>query len=226
MNMYLYLVGGGKGGVGKSIVSMSLIDFLIQQREKVLLVETDTSNPDVMKCYQNEVISVALNLDHVDGWMDLINQCENYKNHIVVINSAARNDHAVQTYGDLLQHALPLLKRKLITLWVINRQRDCVELLRNFLEQIPESKTNVIMNSYFGNKEKFETYNNSQTKKYIEQLGGKSLIFPELADRVADDLYIKRMTIEKAAEDLPIGNRIELLRWRAEIKKMFEEVIE
>lgn len=226
MNMYLYLVGGGKGGVGKSIVSMSLIDFLIQQREKVLLVETDTSNPDVMKCYQNEVISVALNLDHVDGWMDLINQCENYKNHIVVINSAARNDHAVQTYGDLLQHALPLLKRKLITLWVINRQRDCVELLRNFLEQIPESKTNVLMNSYFGNKEKFETYNNSQTKKYIEQLGGKSLIFPELADRVADDLYIKRMTIEKAAEDLPIGNRIELLRWRAEIKKMFEEVIE
>lgn len=222
----IYLVGGGKGGVGKSIVSMSLIDFLIQQREKVLLVETDTSNPDVMKCYQNEVISVALNLDHVDGWMDLITQCDNHKNHVVVINSAARNDHAVQTYGDRLQQALPLLKRKLITLWVINRQRDCVELLRNFLEQIPESKTNVLMNSYFGNKEKFETYNNSQTKKYIEKLGGKSLVFPEVADRVADDLYIKRMTIEKAAEDIPIGNRIELLRWRAEIKKMFEEVIE
>ena len=222
----IYLVGGGKGGVGKSIVSMSLIDFLIQQREKVLLVETDTSNPDVMKCYQNEVISVALNLDHVDGWMDLITQCDHHKNHVVVINSAARNDHAVQTYGDRLQQALPLLKRKLITFWVINRQRDCVELLRNFLEQIPESKTHVIMNAYFGNREKFETYNNSQTKKYIEQLGGKSLVFPEVADRVADDLYIKRMTIEKAAEDLPIGNRIELLRWRAEIKKMFEEVIE
>lgn len=222
----IYLVGGGKGGVGKSIVSMSLIDFLIQQREKVLLVETDTSNPDVMKCYQNEVISVALNLDHVDGWMDLITQCDHHKNHVVVINSAARNDHAVQTYGDRLQQALPLLKRKLITFWVINRQRDCVELLRNFLEQIPESKTHVIMNAYFGNREKFETYNNSQTKKYIEQLGGKSLVFPEVADRVSDDLYIKRMTIEKAAEDLPIGNRIELLRWRAEIKKMFEEVIE
>ncbi|WP_278368131.1 protein mobD [Acetobacter orientalis] len=222
----IYLVGGGKGGGGKSIVSMSLIDFLIQQREKVLLVETDTSNPDVMKCYQNEVISVALNLDHVDGWMDLITQCDNHRNHVVVINSAARNDHAVQTYGDRLQQALPLLKRKLITLWVINRQRDCVELLRNFLEHIPESKTHVIMNAYFGNREKFETYNNSQTKKYIEQLGGKSLVFPEVADRVADDLYIKRMTIEKASEDLPIGNRIELLRWRAEIKKMFEEVIE
>ncbi|WP_238332698.1 hypothetical protein [Acetobacter sp. DmW_136] len=82
------------------------------------------------------------------------------------------------------------------------------------------------MNSYFGDKEKFETYNNSQTKKYIEQLGGKSLVFPELADRVADDLYINRMTIEKASEDLPIGNRIELLRWRSAAKKMFEEVIE
>ena len=222
----IYLVGGGKGVVGKSMVSMSLIDFLMSEGKDVLLVETDTSNPDVMKCYQSEIAAVALNLDHVDGWMDLSTQCDRHKNHVVVINSAARNDYAVQTYGDRLQHALPLLKRKLITLWVINRQRDCVELLRNFLEQIPESKTNVLMNSYFGYKEKFETYNNSQTKKYIEQLGGKSLIFPELADRVADDLYINRMTIEKAAEDLPIGNRIELLRWRAEVKKMFEEVIE
>lgn len=222
----IYLVGGGKGGVGKSMVSMSLIDFLMSEGKDVLLVETDTSNPDVMKCYQSEIAAVALNLDHVDGWMDLITQCDCHKNHAVVINSAARNDHAVQTYGDLLQHAIPLLKRKLITLWVINRQRDCVELLRNYLEQIPESKTNVLMNSYFGDKEKFETYNKSQTKKYIEQLGGKSLIFPELADRVADDLYINRMTIEKASEDLPIGNRIELLRWRSAAKKMFEEVIE
>ncbi|KFL90009.1 MobD [Acetobacter malorum] len=129
-------------------------------------------------------------------------------------------------YGDRLQQALPLLKRKLITFWVINRQRDCIELLRNFLDQIPESKTNIVMNTYFGNQEKFVTYNNSQTKKYIEQLGGKSLVFPEVADRVADDFYIKRMTIEKAAEDFPIGNRIELLRWRGEVKKMFEEVIE
>ncbi|KXV71288.1 protein mobD [Acetobacter cerevisiae] len=222
----IYLVGGGKGGVGKSMVSMSLIDFLMSEGKDVLLVETDTSNPDVMKCYQSEIAAVALNLDHVDGWMDLITQCDNHRNHVVVINSAARNDHAVQMYGDRLQQALPLLTRKLITFWVINRQRDCIELLRNFLDQIPESKTNVLMNAYFGNREKFETYNNSQTKKYIEQLGGKSLIFPELADRVADDLYINRMTIEKAAEDLPIGNRIELLRWRAEVKKMFEEVIE
>lgn len=222
----IYLVGGGKGGVGKSMVSMSLIDFLMSEGKDVLLVETDTSNPDVMKCYQSEIAAVALNLDHVDGWMDLITQCDNHRNHVVVINSASRNDHAVQMYGDRLQQALPLLTRKLITFWVINRQRDCIELLRNFLDQIPESKTNVLMNAYFGNREKFETYNNSQTKKYIEQLGGKSLIFPELADRVADDLYINRMTIEKAAEDLPIGNRIELLRWRAEVKKMFEEVIE
>lgn len=222
----IYLVGGGKGGVGKSMASMSLIDFLMSEGKDVLLVETDTSNPDVMKCYQSEIAAVALNLDHVDGWMDLITQCDSHRNHVVVINSAARNDHAVQMYGDRLQHALPLLRRKLITFWVINRQRDCIELLRNFLEQLPESKTNVLMNAYFGNREKFETYNNSQTKKYIEQLGGQSVVFPELADRVADDLYINRMTIEKAAEDLPIGNRIELLRWRAEVKKMFEEVIE
>ena len=41
----IYLVSGRKGGVGKSIVSMALVDYLQMLGVDVLLIETDNSNP-------------------------------------------------------------------------------------------------------------------------------------------------------------------------------------
>ncbi|MBQ5158889.1 protein mobD, partial [Citrobacter freundii] len=43
----IYLIGGSKGGVGKSLVTMATVDYLQERGESVLLIESDTSNPDV-----------------------------------------------------------------------------------------------------------------------------------------------------------------------------------
>ena len=72
----------------------------------------------------------------------------------------------------------------------------------------------------------FELYNASRTKEMIEAHGGKSVTFPELADRVADDLYTRRLSIAAAGQKLPIGNRMELKRWQGEVKKVLEEIVE
>ena len=68
-------------------------------------------------------------------------------------------------------------------------------------------------------------YNGSAVKKRIDAAGGKSLDFPDLADRVSDALVGKRLTIEAAVRELPIGDRAELLRWRAAAAKVLGEVL-
>ena len=50
-------------------------------------------------------------------------------------------------------------------------------------------------------------------------------MLPDLADRVSDDLYSKRLSIGKALKELPIGNRAELTRWRRDVNKVMGEVI-
>ena len=45
----LFTVGGCKGGVGKSMVSIALLDYLLRRDTPVLLIDTDTSNPDVWR---------------------------------------------------------------------------------------------------------------------------------------------------------------------------------
>ncbi len=225
MEKQIYLIGGSKGGVGKSLVTMALVDHLLEQGESVLLVESDTSNPDVWKAYKDAVDAHLLNLDEADGWIELVNLCDNAPKSVAVVNTAARNNRGVSAYGQTLNSTLAELKRKLVTLWVINRQRDSLELLKEYMAAIPNAEVHVVRNGYFGEEKKFELYNGSNVRKTVEDQGGKSVTFPDLADRVSDDIYSKRLSIARASKELPLGNRAELSRWKGAVAKVLSEII-
>ncbi|KNH09810.1 MOBD protein [Candidatus Burkholderia brachyanthoides] len=220
----IYFVGGSKGGVGKTAVSIGMIDTLQERSEKIVVIVSDTSNPDVYKMYKDEVKTELINLDEADGWIDLVNLCHDQSDAVVVVNTAARNNKGVGTYSATLSNTLAELNRKLVTLWVINRQRDSFELLKEYMEALSNTTVHVVRNTHYGEERKFELYNTSKMKKAVEDAGGKSLNFPDLADRVADDIYSKRLSVAKGLQDLPIGNRAELTRWRTEVRKVLGEV--
>lgn len=221
----IYLIGGSKGGVGKSLVTMAAVDLLQQRGETVLLIESDTSNPDVWKTCKDSVRAELVDLDGADGWIQLVNLCAAAPDSPVVINTAARNNKGVSAYGETLNGTLAELGRRLVTLWVINRQRDSLELLRDYMNAIPDAHVHVVRNAYFGDEPKFELYNTSKLRTSVEERGGRSVTFPDLADRVADDLYSQRMSIVVALKELPIGNRAELARWRNAVRKVLEALL-
>jgi MinD-like ATPase involved in chromosome partitioning or flagellar assembly len=221
----IYWVGGSKGGVGKSMMTMATVDYLLQRGDRALLVECDTSNPDVWNAYQNELDCELFELDDVDGWIELVNLCGSRSNATVVVNTAARNNRAVKAFGPTLDASLDELGARLIVLWMINRQRDSLELLKEFMEAMPKAQVHVVRNGYFGDERKFEVYASSKVREAVEGRGGKAVTLPELADRVADDLYGKRLSIGVAAKTLPIGNRAELSRWRSVTRQVLAQVI-
>ena len=130
----------------------------------------------------------------------------------------------MEKYGATLKETLGDLQRNLTAFWIINRQRDSVELLRSFLDVFPDSPAHVCRNLFFGDAEKFERYNESKTRKAIEEKGF-TLDFPAVADRVADKLYSGRMSIQKALAEMHLGDRAELRRWRARYTEMFDKVL-
>jgi NUBPL iron-transfer P-loop NTPase len=221
----IIMVCGGKGGVGKSMVTMATLDRLADGGSKVTLVETDTSNPDVHKCYGSEVPAHLVDLEAANGWVELLNLCDAEREATVVVNTRAANNEGVRAYGETLRGALSDLERSLATFWVINAQRDSVELLKAFLETMPEGELHVVRNMYFGREEEFEAYNGSKTRGRVEERGGRSLTFPVLASRVANDLYNKRLSIGRAFRDLPIGQRAELRRWKNLVSQSLGQVV-
>jgi MinD-like ATPase involved in chromosome partitioning or flagellar assembly len=225
MSKAIFLVGGGKGGVGKSLMSMALLDFLQAGGREPFLVETDTSVPDVFKAYQEEVAGELVNLDEREGWIELVNLVESRADSTVVINTGARNQTGVNNFGRTLSKALGELERKLVVLWMIDRKRESLELLWDFMAAIPEAEVHVVRNLYLGSERKFELYNVSKIKAAIAEKGSKSLNLPELADRVTDAMNKGRMTIEKATGELSLGDRMELERWREECAAMLSQVV-
>ena len=224
MSKAIFLVGGGKGGVGKSLMSMALLDFLQAGGAEPFLVETDTSVPDVFKTYQEETAGELVNLDEREGWIELVNLVESRAASTIVINTGARNQTGVSNFGRTLSKALGELGRKLVVLWMIDRKRESLELLSDFMAAIPEAEVHVVRNLYLGTEKKFELYNGSKMKAGIEGRGSKSVNLPELADRVTDAMNKGRMTIAKATGELSLGDRMELERWREECADMLSEV--
>ena len=224
MSNTIFLVGGGKGGVGKSLMSMALLDFLHTMGRRPFLVETDTSVPDVFKSYGEAVGGEPVNLDEREGWIDLVNLVESRRESTFVINTGARNQTGISNFGRTLSKALPELDRALVVFWMIDRKRESLELLADFREAIPEAEIHVVRNMYLGAEKKFELYNGSNMKAEIESRGGRSLNLPELADRVTDAMNKSRLTIERALGELSLGDRMELERWRDDCKAMLSEV--
>ena len=224
----IFLCAGNKGGTGKSMVATALIDAFLQRGIEPFVIETDDANPDVFKAHAETVQCAAMSLDEADGWIELINSLDKARGVPVVVNTAARNSAGVARYGQTLKSTLGALDRTLVTLWVINRQRDSLELLADYLDVMPVSadhQVHVVRNLYCGGSEKFQLYSGSELKKRIEGSGGKTLDFPDLADRVADELATKRLTIQAAMGEMPLGHRAELIRWRDEAFKALSRVM-
>ena len=224
----IFMICGDKGGVGKSFVALALLDRCLNRERSVLLVETDTSNPDVWRCYAREagVEAELVALDEAEGWIALVNLCDRHRDRVAIVNTAARNNAGVSAHGETLNGALGELGRPLVALWVINRQRDSLELLKRFLSAMPAATVHVLRNLYWGDEAKFERYNGSELRKTVEERGGRSLNFPDLADRVADDLFGQRLSVARALRDLPLGHRAELRRWQNACARGLDALLE
>ncbi|MGF6841134.1 hypothetical protein QF001_005001 [Paraburkholderia youngii] len=85
-NPAIYMVGGSKGGVGKSFVTLALVEYLRRTDVHTVLVETDTSNPDVMKAVHDEIECASCDLE----WIFPISRIASRTNCVVSAPRSAR----------------------------------------------------------------------------------------------------------------------------------------
>ena len=191
----IFMVGGGKGGVGKSTVSMALVDALLEKGEQVVLVESDDSNPDAYKALNGIVPCEICNMDDEAGYIKLGNIIEANSKACIVVNTAARATAGLVQHGGIISDVAVELKRSLVMLWPINRQRDSLELLNNFVDNAQGyTAIYAVLNTYFGDIKKFERFHTSKLKTRITGF----MEFPELNDLVADQMIDNRWALSYA----------------------------
>ena len=126
-------------------------------------------------------------------------------------------------HGGIVADVVQEQKRELVMLWPINRQRDSVELLKDFLDGTAGmyNATYVLKNTYFGTAEKFSRFDVSTQKSRVTG----TLDFPELNDLLTDKIINNRLAFSNATEGLTIAERSVLTRFRNALQKAFEIVL-
>lgn len=216
-------IDGGKGGTGKSVISCACIDVALSAGKKVLLIEADTSNPDVGKTYGEVVETAAIHIDDKEGFLALASALHAADAEVIVINNPARSGGWV-THGRLIVDNLGRIGAEMSTLWVANRQSDSLELLLDYAEALPEIPVHFVMNGYWGSPSRFEIWEASKLRPKILKAGGGELAFPDCADRVMHSMRTARMRWD-SIESLEFGNLIEAERVRAEFTKILSPLI-
>lgn len=222
----IIMVAGSKGGIGKSLVSLTTIDLL--GLKDTCLIETDTSNPDVYKALKGKVKkSIPINLDSKDDWLLMIDFIETNEKDNIVINTRSAANMGIKKFGDLLTEACKVLQKKITVLWVMNSDLDGGVLLREFIDSFEHNEfvqTHVVLNEHFGDTSKFVIMG-TETEKLVKDMGGQFINFPDLADRVRTLIYNERKSIDEIVDKGTLGTRIEAKRWREIAHKNLSQVL-
>ncbi|MDR1508099.1 MAG: hypothetical protein LBS53_00495 [Synergistaceae bacterium] len=229
----IYYVGGGKGGVGKSMISLTLVQYLIDkygETKTLHLIETDESNPDVGRVYWGKMPVTNAILDEDEkGWILMSSLIEQSRDTLFVINSAARSNMGIRKHGRNFTAVLESGKvpYNLVTLWPMNRQKDSVNLLEDFLGYVTFGSVYPIRNCYFGEPEDFTLYAKYLPEsRILKSRISDTLDFPALADIIADDFYTGGKTIPETAGELGAFAGQSFMSWRNRVYEMFERIAE
>jgi hypothetical protein len=177
----IHLVGGEKGGVGKSLVARILAQYFIDHSIPFLGFDADRSHASLLRFYASYTSPVVM---------------EDYQSLDRIVELAAAEadrrvlvDLAAQTHLPLSRwmeesRLLDLTQQFNITLmyWhVMDNSFDSVELLRRLLDQFGDRlKLVLVLNQIRG--ERFDLLEASCQRTRTEQLGGKIVVLQRLAD--------------------------------------------
>ncbi|MGC9129157.1 MAG: hypothetical protein ACP5GA_10580, partial [Acidithiobacillus sp.] len=191
-----------------------------EKGEQIVLVESDDSNPDAYKALNGIVPCEICNMDDEAGYIKLGNIIEANGKACLVVNTAARATAGMVQHGGIIVDVARELKRDLVMLWPINRQRDSLELLNDFVENAQGyTAIYAVLNTYFGDPKNFARFHASKLKTRI-----RFLEFPALNDLLADKLVDNRLALSNADAKLQIAERSALRRYREAAKQAFEVV--
>lgn len=223
MKKTIFFVGGTKGGVGKSTISIFLIDYFLENNQSIALCETDNGNPDVYKVYQQLLTADKKNtfdISQRDGWLDMFNFIGELPDDVtnILINTKGGNVETIElmmkdeTIKNLLNQD-DFMNFHII--WVVGDDKDGISVLLKFLEntEYTNFKIDILLNNNF--QQNNDIIKNSKLQEKISKFGGNIFNFPKVSrSSFLEQVRLYRTPLSEIYKTLKFGDRIEMERYR------------
>jgi len=188
---------GDKGGVGKSVVSGTLTDYLRSNGHKVALIDADTRNPDVYRMFAEKsgIPCMRANLRNENGWMDVMDFVTGHPGHHFVMNTPAGIGEHMKRDMDMFSAFLSEenVSIALELWWTLNLAHDSVNLLSDALKNYGQyfSNVRVVCNMFHSanDPKHFLLWDQSPLRTNLEKDNGMTIYFPALHVRIVQKLF-------------------------------------
>lgn len=174
----VHLVGGEKGGVGKSVVARLLAQYWIDRAIRFTGFDTDRSHGALLRYYSN--YSTALDPRRMQDLDQIVEALDDSMEEIVV-DLAAQTEGQIEEWIDAAE-VVDLLERLGHSLWhwyVLDDGKDSVRLLTAMVDRKPPSVKLVCVLNH-GRGRNFTLFEESKLRCRIEQTGGALIELPAL----------------------------------------------
>jgi len=174
----LHLVGGEKGGVGKSVFARLLAQYWIDRGIDWTGFDTDRSHGALLRYYTD--YSRPLEVDRMQDLDEIVEAIAD-TNDEVLVDLAAQTESKLEDWllsGDVID-LLDELGQELWYWYVIDDGKDSVNLLASLVERMGGSGHIVCVRNH-GRGRDFTLFDQAKLQNRIEQLGGEVIDLPAL----------------------------------------------
>lgn len=211
----LVYVTGGKGGVGKSLFAMTVVDYL-SQTHQTLLIDAEPNNPDSSTSYQNKSAMVEARQARVrsedasgqvdaSGLLDILEQVEKTNATATVIDAPAGDSALLAAAGKIVTESCKALGITSVFIWMIDSaDKTPVNTLHAAWDSIKDADLILLVKNY-RKGDNFQFFDNSKTIAAITQNQNVKVVdLPKIAARIADTMKLDRMTWDEVATKTPV----------------------
>lgn len=180
---HIHLIGGEKGGVGKSVMARVVAQYLIDESIPFLGFDTDRSHGSLLRFYGDYASPVVI--DRYESLDAIVEAATADPDKRILVDLAAQTQDALTRWMDD-SGVLELASDHAFTVryWhVMDSGRDSVELLKKLFDRFgARLQYTIVLNQLRG--EHFDVFEQSGLRERAHELGAKIIVLKRLHEVV------------------------------------------
>ena len=223
----IHFIGGEKGGVGKSLTSRLLAQYMIDQQIPFLGFDTDRSHGALLRFYDGFASPVVL--DKREAFDVVVEAATQDPERRILVDLAAQtHEPLVQWIDDAGVIELAQELGVTLTYWhVMDAGKDSVDLLGKLLDRFGASLQYVLVRNQVRGAD-FAVLDQSGLQDKATALGAKLITLKKLHEGVANKIDADSSSFWKATQSEPAGlglmDRQRLKMWLRDAYREIESV--
>jgi len=221
----IHLIGGEKGGVGKSFVARTLAQYMIDRSMPFLGFDTDRSHGALLRFYEGYASPIVL--DRSENLDAIVEAAAEAPDRRILVDLAAQTHaqltHWIDDCG--LLDAGPELGIAMRYWHVMDSGRDCTDLLKSLLDRFGARLDYVVVLNQL-RSENFDVLERSGEKQRALDLGASIITIRRLNEAVAAKIDARSLSFWAATQsgDASTLGLLERQRVRVWLKHAYDEI--